>query len=244
MLAGIVVSGAYAKSQRAHAARQHADEGRRHDADVPAGRARQRPTASRPWRSGSRRPKGKTFYAYPKMYENSRTNQLMANPSIRNSAVTDLYIAPQQYDPGQPELVGRDVRLTKGTTHQHRRHRLHVPRLQRRPLGHDARREDGPRPDRPDDHAARRLKHDVTLKYVFHMDGARGRGRGRRRSRASPGGKMRVLAVSPNDGAVVLRLTGVSKNPADEFQAGDGRVALGRRDAQAARSPSSGAAST
>ena len=30
---------------------------------------------------------------------------------------------------------------------------------------------------------------------------------------------MRVLAVSPNDGAVVLRLTGVSKNPADEFQA-------------------------
>ncbi len=30
---------------------------------------------------------------------------------------------------------------------------------------------------------------------------------------------MRVLAVSPNDGSVVLRLTGVSKNPADEFQA-------------------------
>ena len=34
-----------------------------------------------------------------------------------------------------------------------------------------------------------------------------------------PGAKVRVLAVSPNDGAVVLRLTGVSKNPADEFQA-------------------------
>ena len=30
---------------------------------------------------------------------------------------------------------------------------------------------------------------------------------------------MRVIAVSPNDGAVVLRLAGVSKNPADEFQA-------------------------
>ena len=41
----------------------------------------------------------------------------------------------------------------------------------------------------------------------------------RRRSREFPNGKMRVLAVSPNDGAVVLRLTGVSKNPADEFQA-------------------------
>jgi hypothetical protein len=34
-----------------------------------------------------------------------------------------------------------------------------------------------------------------------------------------PGGKLRVLAVSPNDGAVVLRLTGVSANPADEIHA-------------------------
>jgi hypothetical protein len=34
-----------------------------------------------------------------------------------------------------------------------------------------------------------------------------------------PGGKARVLAVSPNDGAVVLRLRGVSKDPGQEFQA-------------------------
>jgi hypothetical protein len=34
-----------------------------------------------------------------------------------------------------------------------------------------------------------------------------------------PGAKLRVLSVSPSDGAVVVRLTGVSKNPADEFQA-------------------------
>ena len=30
---------------------------------------------------------------------------------------------------------------------------------------------------------------------------------------------MKVVAVSPNDGAVVVRLRGISKNPADEFQA-------------------------
>jgi hypothetical protein len=32
-------------------------------------------------------------------------------------------------------------------------------------------------------------------------------------------GKVSVLAVSPNDGTVVIRLKGVSKNPADEFHA-------------------------
>jgi hypothetical protein len=50
------------------------------------------------------------------MYTNSRTGQLMANPAIRSSALMDLYVAPQQYDPGQPETIGRDVRLVKGTT--------------------------------------------------------------------------------------------------------------------------------
>jgi hypothetical protein len=33
-----------------------------------------------------------------------------------------------------------------------------------------------------------------------------------------PGAKMEVLSVSPNDGAVVLRLRGLSKDPAAEFQ--------------------------
>jgi hypothetical protein len=61
-------------------------------------------------------------------------------------------------------------------------------------------------------------KHDVTLKYVFHLDG-----RGPE-TEAVPmpgvaGATMQVLAVSPNDGAVALRLRGISKNPADEFQA-------------------------
>src|SRR5450756_2162825 len=50
------------------------------------------------------------------MYINTKTNQLMVNPAIRNSVLSDFYIAPQSYDPGQVEQVGRDVRLTKGTT--------------------------------------------------------------------------------------------------------------------------------
>jgi hypothetical protein len=33
-----------------------------------------------------------------------------------------------------------------------------------------------------------------------------------------PGGRAEVLSVSPNDGAVVIRLRGVSKNPKDEIR--------------------------
>jgi cytochrome c-type biogenesis protein CcmF len=61
-------------------------------------------------------PKGKTFWAYPKMYINTRTNQLMANPSIRNGALFDLYISPQEYDPGSPLQLGKSLTLHKGQT--------------------------------------------------------------------------------------------------------------------------------
>ena len=61
-------------------------------------------------------------------------------------------------------------------------------------------------------------KHDVTVKYTFHMD--RGDGESPEQDIPGiPGGRLQVLAVSPNDGAVVLRLQGVSKNPADEHRA-------------------------
>jgi len=61
-------------------------------------------------------------------------------------------------------------------------------------------------------------QHDMTVKYVFHLDGVQSAG-DELDIPGVPGGKLRVLAVSPNDGAVVVRMTGVSKNPADEFQA-------------------------
>jgi hypothetical protein len=161
---------------------------------------------------------GKSFYAYPKMYVNSRTGQLMANPSIRSSPLMDLYVAPQQYDPGQPETIGRDVRLVKGTTQD-----IDGTGFTFRDFNAD--RSAMMRGEKtvlvltdltitPPDGS----RHDLTIRYVFHMDG--------REAEAEepdipgvPGGKVKVMAVSPNDGAVVLRLTGVSKNPADEFHA-------------------------
>jgi len=163
-------------------------------------------------------PRGKTFYAYPKMYVNSRTNQMMANPAIRNGFAADYYVAPQSYDPGQPEQVGREVRLTKGTTQN-------IDGIGFTFRDFNADRSAMMKGEQkvlvltdvtitPPDGS----KHDATIRYTWHLD--------TREADAEeldipgvPGGKMTVLAVSPNDGAVVLRLRGVSKDPAAEYQA-------------------------
>ena len=217
MLAGVVVSGNYAKIQRVNL--KVNTPTRVGDASltflrlVPGTAERKQAMEVRVETA-----RGKTFYAYPKMYENSKTGQLMANPSIRNGAFSDLYIAPQEYDPGRSEVVGRDVRLTKGTTtnidgtgftfREFNADRAAMMRGEKKVLiltDLTITPSDG-------------SQHEATVKSTFYLDG--------RQTEADeveipgvPGGKMRVLAVSPNDGAVVLRLTGVSKNPADEFQA-------------------------
>jgi hypothetical protein len=163
-------------------------------------------------------PGGKTEFAYPKMYVNSRTGQLMANPAIRNSVVSDFYVAPQSYDPGTPEQLGREVRLVKGTT-------TNIDGV-----GYTFREFNADRSAMmqggstilvlteltitPPDGSTR----DLTLKSVFHMDGKP------RESTVSDipgvaGGRAEVLSVSPNDGSVIVKLTGVSKDPKDEYRA-------------------------
>jgi cytochrome c-type biogenesis protein CcmF len=217
MLAGIVVSGVYAKSTRVTLPVDKTVKVAGSELTflrVLPGTA----TEKQAMEVRVRTTEGKVFYAYPKMYVNTKTNQMMANPAIRKSAVADFYIAPQSYDPGQPEQVGRDVRLTKGTTQN-----IDGVGLTFRDFNAD--RSAMMRGEKtilvltdvtvtPPDGVNR----DATLRYVFHLDG--------RESEAPetdvpgvPGAKMRVLAVSPNDGAAVLRLTGISKDPKSEYQA-------------------------
>ncbi|MDQ2977923.1 MAG: cytochrome c biogenesis protein CcsA [Acidobacteriota bacterium] len=161
---------------------------------------------------------GKVAYAYPKMYTNTKTNQLMANPAIRNSPLFDFYIAPQAYDPGQPEQFGREVRLTKGTT-------TNVDGTGFTFRDFNADRSAMLRGEKtilvltdvtitPPDGS----KHDATLRYVFHMDGGE-TDAPEVEIPGKPNGRMQVLAVSPNDGAVILRLRGVSRDPSAEHRA-------------------------
>jgi len=217
MLAGIVVSGVYARSTRLTlpANQPVRVEGSKLTfVRVIPGTA----TSKQAMEVRVETPKGKTYYLYPKMYVNTRTNQLMANPAIKNSALFDFYIAPQSYDPGQPEQVGRDVRLTKGTTTaidgtgftfrdfnadrssmmQGGKTILVLTDVTVTPA-------DG-------------TQHDATLRYIYHLDTEEGEAEDLDIP-GVPGGKMRVVAVSPKDGAVVLRMQGVSKVRASEYQA-------------------------
>jgi cytochrome c-type biogenesis protein CcmF len=217
MLAGIVVSGVYAQSTRITLPRNQpvrVEGSKLTFVRVVPGTA----TARQAMEVRVETAKGKTYYAYPKMYVNTRTNQLMANPAIKNSALLDFYIAPQSYDPGQAEQVGRDVRLTRGTTtaidgtgftfrefNADRSSMMQGGKTVLVLTDVTVTPSDG-------------TKHDVTLRYVFHLDG--------QEAEAEdvdipgvPGGKMRVVAVSPNDGAVVVRMLGVSKDRASEYQA-------------------------
>jgi hypothetical protein len=61
-------------------------------------------------------------------------------------------------------------------------------------------------------------KHDATVRFLYHLDSQEPEAQDVEVP-GVPGATMRVMAVSPNDGAVVLRLHGISKDPAAEHQA-------------------------
>ena len=161
---------------------------------------------------------GKVGYAYPKMYVNTKTGQLMANPAIRRSAVLDDYISPQQYDPGQPEQIGRDVQLAKGTTTSVEGtgftfREFNADRSAMLRGGKEILVLTELTITRPDG-----SKHDATLRYVYHMDGGEPQAP-ELEIPGHPGAFMKVMAVSPSDGSVVLRLRGLAKDPSKEHQA-------------------------
>ncbi len=60
-------------------------------------------------------PRGKVWKAYPKLYMNEKTQQMMANPDVQSTTMMDLYLSPQSYDPGSPMRVeGTRLPLKQG----------------------------------------------------------------------------------------------------------------------------------
>ncbi len=59
---------------------------------------------------------GLSYLAYPKLFVNDRTRQLMANPDVKKTFLQDFYISPIQYEPA--ESMGADHRtvLAKGAS--------------------------------------------------------------------------------------------------------------------------------
>ncbi|HEX2254341.1 MAG TPA: cytochrome c biogenesis protein CcsA [Thermoanaerobaculia bacterium] len=62
------------------------------------------------------RPGGAEYYAYPKLFMNDRTRQVMAHPHIRSLALQDLYISPIEFDPGRPAGAPERLQLAQGET--------------------------------------------------------------------------------------------------------------------------------
>jgi cytochrome c-type biogenesis protein CcmF len=62
------------------------------------------------------RANGKVYTAYPKMFLNQRTRQLMVNPHVRSFLLRDVYISPIEFDPGRRAGEPERVQLAKGET--------------------------------------------------------------------------------------------------------------------------------
>jgi len=57
---------------------------------------------------------GSTWLAYPKIFVNDRTRQLMVHPDIQSGVLADLYLSPLEYDPGDAAGEVRQVEMSKG----------------------------------------------------------------------------------------------------------------------------------
>ena len=57
---------------------------------------------------------GGRYLAYPRMFVNDRTRQIMTSPHIEKTLLQDLYISPIEFDPGRPEGDRQELALTKG----------------------------------------------------------------------------------------------------------------------------------
>ncbi|MCP4899564.1 MAG: cytochrome c biogenesis protein CcsA [bacterium] len=58
-------------------------------------------------------PDGRSFVMKPRMWNNRKTNQLIANPDIKSFLTQDLYVAPVEFDPGEEAPTSGTLLLTK-----------------------------------------------------------------------------------------------------------------------------------
>ena len=153
---------------------------------------------------------GKTVWkAYPKLYMNEKSGQLMANPDVRKSFLLDLYISPQSYEPGAPARMEGSVAVLR------RGEEKAVNGVNVKFVDFSS---DGSHAEGGTFTIGSRLEvtaggntAEVTPKFIVSLGGPEGQ---RMESPDTPlpgteNGMVRVRRVSPNDGAVELELLGL-----------------------------------
>lgn len=74
---------------------------------------------------------GTTWTARPLMWNNPKSNQLVANPDLRVRLSHDLYVAPIEWRPGRPPAPANTVEIGKGESAQVGGFRLRFERFER-----------------------------------------------------------------------------------------------------------------
>jgi cytochrome c-type biogenesis protein CcmF len=62
------------------------------------------------------RENGKVVTTYPKLFQNARSGQVMANPDVTVFPLLDLYVSPIEYQPGERGATAAALELAKGET--------------------------------------------------------------------------------------------------------------------------------
>ena len=155
---------------------------------------------------------GKTWKAYPKLYMNEKSGQLMANPDVKKSFLLDLYISPQSYEPGSPaRLEGSVATLRKGE--EKTVNGVGVKFLEFTAEGAHTEGGSFTIGTKLAVTAAGKTE-EVTPKFIVTLGGAEGQ-RMENPESPLPGterGLVRIRRVSPNDSAVELELLGLDPN--------------------------------
>ncbi|MGA7990318.1 MAG: cytochrome c biogenesis protein CcsA [Thermoanaerobaculia bacterium] len=157
-------------------------------------------------------PGGKVWKAYPKMYMNQRTQQMMANPDVDSTPLMDLYVSPQSYDPGQPARVeGSAITLKKGESKSADGIKVKFLDFSAdRSAINDAKR---PHVTVTANFLVRtaEVAEEKTAKFVMYFGATEGGPSTEAPETPLPGrGRMRIKRVSPNEGTCEIELMGVA----------------------------------
>ena len=157
-------------------------------------------------------PGGKVWKAYPKMYLNQRTQQMMANPDVNSAPLMDLYVSPQSYDPGQQARVeGSVLDLKKGESKS-------VDGVKIKFLDFSADRSAINDPVKPHVTVSANFlvttaeaAEEKTAKFIMYFGASADGPATEAPDTALPGkGRFRIKKVSPNEGTCEIELMGVA----------------------------------
>jgi cytochrome c-type biogenesis protein CcmF len=117
MLAGIVTSSAYDRSQKVVLTLNESKQVMGYTLTFK-GVDKPTPTAREAMLVEVREQGGRSYVARPRMFRNEKSNQLVANPDVRVRLTHDVYVSPIEFDPGRSPEVGQTMDLGKGETGQ------------------------------------------------------------------------------------------------------------------------------